>query len=580
MPQTLDRNPVVDLDAVDLAARLSRMEARLEVLEEWRRGVIERNQSREHREASEPVTTVAEEPAEIGFDLSLIGRTLIVLGGAYLLRAVTESEALPAAAGVALGLLYAVAWSLMALRPSVSRASAAHHGAATVLTSLPLILEATTRFKVLHAWSASFVLAAVSAVVLVLVARRRLHGIAWVFSLLAVAVSPVLMDLTAMVPFVLYLTALGIATVWLGYLFEWKLLRWIVAAAADVALFALCLLVATNRLPDVSPATAIAVACAAIAAYLATFAVRTLFRQRDVVTFEIAQTIALLVMVLGGAMWVAASRSTLEVPLAIAMLVLAAGSYAVSFAFIPRRFATPANFVFYSSLGLLLIVMGGAFITKGLPNAILWSALALTSGFLSVRYRKSSLALHAAVYLVSGFVGADLLRLGVRAMFLKPEGEWLVPSTGAVLLFLACIVATAIRPIERKGTFELWTVAKVIILAELGWAVATLFMSAIGLRWLGAAPDPAVVAVIRTAILGGLTVITAWVSRYPTLSPGRFLTTPLLVLLASKLLWEDIRTGRPATLFISFAIVGVVLILTPRFRRHALAPEPARLEAV
>ena len=573
----LDPAGVVNVDAADLAARLSLVEARLADLEEWRR----RGEAGEagpalRRESVTPRTDVPEQPAEIGFDLALIGRTLIVLGGAYLLRAVTESQAIPVAAGVGLGLLYAVAWSIAALRMRVSRASAAHHGVATVLTALPIILEATTKFKVLHAWSAALALAGLSAVVLILVARRRLHGVAWTFALMAIALSPVLMDLTeSMVPFVLYLTALGIATVWLAYVFEWRLLRWVVAAAADIALFTLCLLVATNRLPGVTPATAIAVSCAAIAAYLATFAIRTLLRQRDVVPFEIAQTISLLLMVLGGAMWVAASRATLEVPLAIAMLVLAAGSYAVSFAFIPRRFATPANFVFYSSLGLMLIVTGGALLTRGLANSILWSTLAIASGFLAMRYRKSSLALHAGVFLISGLVGADLLRIGVHSLFLKVEGPLPLPSTGALLLFIACGIAAAIRPIERQGSFELWTTAKVIILGELGWAGATLLLSAFA----GALPDAAVLAVIRTSVLGGLTVLTAWASRYPTLSPGRFLTTPLLVVLAMKLVWEDIRVGRPATLFISFAIVGIVLILTQRFRRRAFPPQPTTVAA-
>lgn len=568
----LDPTEVVNVDAAELAARLSRIEARLAALEEWRRrGEAEEAPPAIPRESVTPRMEAPEQPAEIGFDLALIGRTLIVLGGAYLLRAVTESQAIPVAAGVGLGMSYAVAWSIAALRARVSRASATHHGVATIVIALPLILEATTKFKVLHAGSAALALAGLSAVVLILVVRRRLHGIAWTFALMAIALSPVLMDLTgSMVPFVLHLTALGVATVWLAYVFEWRLLRWVVAAAADVALFMLCLFVATNRIPDVSPATAIAVSCAAIAAYLATFAIRTLLRQRDVVPFEIAQTIALVGMVLGGAMWVAASRGTLEVPLAMAMLALAAGSYAVAFAFIPRRFATPANFVFYSSLGLMLIVMGGALLTRGLANAILWSALAIASGYLAMRYRKSSLALHAGVFLVSGFVGADLLRIGVHSLFLDAERSWPGPTAAAILLFLASGIAAAIRPIERQGGFELWTAAKVLILAELGWAGATLLLSAFV-----ALPDAAVLAVIRTAVLGGLAVLTAWASRYPTLSPGRFLTTPLLVALALKLVWEDIRVGRPATLFVSFAIVGIVLILTQRFRRRALPPQPA-----
>ena len=62
---------------------------------------------------------------------ALAGRTLVVLGGAYLLRALTETHILPASAGVGLGILYGSPWLLLAsrsaargARPTRSRAPA------------------------------------------------------------------------------------------------------------------------------------------------------------------------------------------------------------------------------------------------------------------------------------------------------------------------------------------------------------------------------------------------------------------------------------------------------------------------
>jgi len=567
MPRDLDS--AADLERI--AETLRRIEERLAALEQWRESLTVRPE--------QPAVAAAEaagEAPDIHFDLSLIGRTLIVLGGAYLLRAVTEGGMVPTAGGVGLGLLYAASWSLLALRSAVTRRSAAYHGIATAIISLPLVFEATRKFQVLDAWSAALALLAVSAVVFALVARRRLGGVAWAFTLMVLVVSPLLMmETKTIVPFALYLTALGAATLWLGYAYEWRLLRWVVAAEVDVILLALSFMVATERLPDVAPVVAIAVGCIAFAAYVTSFAVRTLLRQREVVSFEIAQTLALLVVAVGGAMWVAASRGTLEVPLAVLMLVLGAASYAVSFAFIPRRFARPANFVCYSSLALMLIVAGGALITSGLLNAILWVLLALASGLLAVHYRKSSLALHTAVFLFSGFAGAGVISLGFRSLVLKVERGWASPAEGAILLLVACVAAAAIRPIERQGGFELWTAAKVMILGELGWIAATLMVSAIGPAILhGAAPDPALVAVVRTAVISGLTILTAWATRFPTLSPGRHLCNALMGALVMKLLWEDFRVGRPATLVVSLALVGAALILTPALRRRASAPLP------
>jgi hypothetical protein len=570
-----------------LAERLRRIEDRLDAIEQWQRR--ERVVSPAIPESTPaPAAVVEAVPVEelpgeeLQFDLSLIGRTLIVFGGAYLLRAITETGVVPALGGVLLGLLYAVSWSLYAMRPAVGWLSAAHHGIATTFIALPLLFEATRKFNVLGAWSSALALLVVSAIVLTLAARRRLEGVAWTFTMVVIACIPLLMAVTsAIVPFALYLTILGVATVWSGYVLDWRLLRWPVAFAADVVLMLLAFLVVTNRLPDVSPAVAIAVSCFAFAAYLTTFAVRTLHLERDILPFEIAQTVGLLVSALGGAIWVAASTSTLELPLAIAMIGLAAGSYAVAFAFVPRHFGRPANFVFYSSLALLLIVAGGAFVASGFLNSLLWVALALGSGFLALRFRKSSLALHAAVYLFSGFVASGVLSLGMHALFLKVDKGWPVPSPGALLLLLACVAAAAIPPIERQGSFQLWTTAKLLILAELGWIGSALAMTATGLLFLNdSQPDPATVAVARTAVLAVLTVTTAWASRFPTLYPARLLCDALMGVLVIKLMWEDFLRGRPSTLFVSLAIVGAALIVTSRLRRRGTAPAvPAPLAA-
>ncbi len=48
--------------------------------------------------------------------LTLVGRTFVVLGGAYLLRALTESGTLPVTVGVTLGFAYAAIWLVAADR--------------------------------------------------------------------------------------------------------------------------------------------------------------------------------------------------------------------------------------------------------------------------------------------------------------------------------------------------------------------------------------------------------------------------------------------------------------------------------
>jgi len=227
--------------------------------------------------------------------------------------------------------------------------------------------------------------------------------------------------------------------------------------------------------------------------------------------------------------------------------------------------------VFFSSLALLLIIAGGSL----LSSSIFWTALALATAYLASHFRKASLGLHAAVYIFAGLAGAGVLELGWRSLFIRVEHGWVAPSEGAVLLFVACAIASAMRPIERKGTYELWNAAKTMILAELGWLTASLSMSALGFMFLNTAePDAAVVSVARTAMFATLTLLAAWSSRFASYAPARNLSDALMAILVAKLIWEDFRVGRPVTLFVSLAIVGVALIVTSRLRRKAAAPLP------
>ena len=92
---------------------------------------------------------------EAGSLLPALGRGLLGLAGAYLLRAATESNALPVPAGVALGIVYALLWLVWAARtPAERRAEAALHSLTAVLVMAPLLWEATLRFHVVGTWTA------------------------------------------------------------------------------------------------------------------------------------------------------------------------------------------------------------------------------------------------------------------------------------------------------------------------------------------------------------------------------------------------------------------------------------------
>ncbi len=57
---------------------------------------------------------------------------------------------------------------------------------------------------------------------------------------------------------------------------------------------------------------------------------------------------------------------------------------------------------------------------------------------------------------------------------------------------------------------------------------------------------------------------------------GAWLVYPLLILTGLKFLVEDLRAGRPATLFVSFALYGLALIAGPWLCRRRGGAEGVR----
>ena len=127
-------------------------------------------------------TSVAPAAFDVVAALTLAGRTLVLLGGAYLLRALTESGVLPAAAGIALGFVYAAVWLGAALRdaPRGRAGSAVTYGLTTTILALPLLFEAVLRFKIIDGASAAAILVVVALAVLAVAVRTGLQPLAWI----------------------------------------------------------------------------------------------------------------------------------------------------------------------------------------------------------------------------------------------------------------------------------------------------------------------------------------------------------------------------------------------------------------
>ena len=135
-----DVRTVAELDPVALAASVDRLELRMAALEEAVAALRALPPVPAPQDADEPLEPAALEPPALDADdapptgwtladtVTFSGRTLIALGGGYLLRALTDGGVMTPGVGVLVGLTYAATWILFSLRAAMRKAAASLSG--------------------------------------------------------------------------------------------------------------------------------------------------------------------------------------------------------------------------------------------------------------------------------------------------------------------------------------------------------------------------------------------------------------------------------------------------------------------
>lgn len=516
-----------------------------------------------------------------GLTLALVGRTLLVLAGAFLLRALTESGAVPVWLGVTLGFAYAGTWIVMAYRvgrDEALRPSAGLHGVAAMMIGFPLLVEAATRFALLTPVLAAVVLTGLCGVALAVATRRDNEPLAVFITFGALPTAVALAMMTGhLAPVIVFLVLLGVATLWLGYVLDWPHSRWPVAVVVDVMLVMMALRVVRGSGVE-RPGAALAVLILFMALYLASIAVRTLVLNRQVVAFEIAQTTALVAVGLGGASYVAAAADSGAAALGIASIVLGIAAYAVAFTFVERHQRITANFYFYTSVAIVFVLGGTTFLLPRGALPFAWAALAVLVGVLSRSYRRLTLAAHAAAYAVCGALASGLPRQAAEATLESSDIAWSTATLESIVLVAAMGITAWLTgsPAPASRT-RVERVPRLLLVAALAVASASVVIG-----WLvpvaagvpGVNASAGAVATVRTAVLVGGVLLLAWIGRSDSWLEARWLAYPALVAIGLKMVLEDLPRSRPATLFLAFGLYGIALILVPRLRRRD-APIPA-----
>jgi len=511
--------------------------------------------------------------------LSLIGRLFLVLAGGFFLRAMTEAGLLIAPVGVSLAFVYSLVWLYLADRAGGrdQAMSAAFHAAGFAAVAFPLLIEATTRFQVLPPAGGALGLALLTAAGVWVAWRRRLTALAWITILAALPTSLVLLLKTGQVlPFALQPVALGVVALWLGYVLGWNGIRWPAALVANLVVVGLTLRALSPQYPDTLP-VAMLLQWLLLGGYAASIMARTIMRGREVGWFEVGQTIAVLLVTLGGTLVLSWASPARLAAIGLVSVSLGGACYAIVFAVLEKREAVGLNLHFYAGLALVFTLAGFFLMIPAPWSGIAFALLAVAGSVLWARQGRLYVLLHAAAYLAAAVMASGDLAYGARALAAAPAGPWMQP--GPALLFilaagLACAWFVAARPAPEGGGFA--SALRLAVIVACAWVVASCLTG-----WVvpaiaaltGQGIDTGTLATERTAVLALGTLLVAWVGRHDRFREWSWLVYPLLVVTGLKMIAQDFGQSRPATLFIALALYGAALIVAPRLRRPFKAPK-------
>jgi hypothetical protein len=463
--------------------------------------------------AAVPVVVQGAAAPAPAIDFALIGKSVLIVGGAYVLRALTELGLLSEIAGIVLAFMYALFWMWMSDHAlSKGRRSASLFDAGTAaLIAGSLIWEATTRFHALTPSMASALIVIASVALLWVARRRREQAIAWISALmtsvtcigLAIGTSDLVAPTLAAAFIGLVVSMLLIDVLTLG-----------LAVASNFLALALMVMTALGQ----NPHSIVIVESALVA-----FAVLWLLTFRT-------EAVAATLIGLGGAAFLARFHQGHIVAVSLACIIIAAITYAVAFA--RRSIAFSIAGALATAIGLVLVIP--------LPVlAMAWCGAMLAAAGIARRMAWPAMAVQAACWSVAAF--------GVSI------------RSDPVLLIVALLAAVALWITQHDVAPR----SRLVLLFVVSAAIITIILSLIP------GSDRPLLALDRTAILAVSAVVLSLLSRF--LPEARTIAWTLIVLGGVKLLIEDLPVGRATTMVVALALYGGAMVIVARRRPLAVA---------
>jgi hypothetical protein len=498
----------------------------------------------------------------------ILGKAMLGIAGAYLLRAVAESNTFPRLAVAAIAIAYAMLWLIWAARVPIGAwfAGITYAGTSSLILA-PMLWELTLRFNVFPAAATASVLGGYVCVATSLAWKRSLTLVLWVSNLAAAVVALALSIAThEMLPFIAVLLLMVLVSELAGVRREGLSVRPLVATVADVAIWGMIFIYsgppsAREAYPALGMAALLAPGLTLFLICGASAVLKTAWLGRKVTVYETIQTTIAFSLAASSLLCFAPRGGA--VVLGILCLALCAASYAIVFAIFLNSVERRNERVF--SIWSAALFVTGAILC--LP--LFWLALCLSAGailatFVGARLRRVAFEYHGVVFLIAAAWASGLMAYASQALAGTASGA----PAWSVGIAAACAILCYAVPKSRVG--ESWSQQVIdLVLASIAIvaAVALLVESMVGVIALRAVPGAHHLAFIRTLTICAAALALAYSGAHWRRMELTRIGYATLVLVAAKLLLEDLRHGHLAFIAASIFLFAITLIAVPRLAR-------------
>jgi hypothetical protein len=508
---------------------------------------------------------------DTGSVFPVMGRALLGIAGAYVLRAIAESGVLPRLPLSALAVAYAFGWLLWSTRATSNMARVVYAGTAALILA-PTLWENTLAFQVFAPMGTAGVLAAFLTLATVLELRTGEQRGMWIAQSIALLVTAALGFATLHgLPFITTLL-LALCVCEYARSNDWSQPVWpLMALVADAAISGLMFIYSGPpgtrvMYPALSTAALIAPAVILFGINATSVVVRVVAHHHRIMIFDVIQLVIAFALAVAAVLTFAPAHGVTA--MGIVCLMLSAGGYVCTLQYLRDREEQRSFRVFNVwSAGLLV---AGAFWALPSPGATtLLGAAGVAATYLSRRTEQKigptaeMLNLHGATFLLCAAAMSGLPRHFYGSLAGTP------PPYPSLAVVIVSICAPASVALERHAPGAFWqrvvhlTVALTAICAFTALLVAGVLAGAGSIMALEAHH----VAFLRTLAICVVALAIAFTgSRWarPDLS---VLAWTALAALGVKLLFEDLRQGHMGFAAASIALFAITLMSVPRLLR-------------